>query len=176
MKTDGRAGRVVGAVWREMLGHGFALVDTPPFFGDGRFLRCKKGKAALAFHCDRWRRFPELVRYSCWLEWLLGEALPEEPVALARLEVRREPAGFTDAEVDRLHADGSYIRAVYTLFGPATVVREGREERPVPGGQTLLLTATGRARVVGVPCTLHRRPGAGPERAVIVCSFEPRRE
>src|SRR5262249_47243085 len=31
-----------------------------------------------------------------------------------------------------------------------------------------------RARAVHMPCTLHRRPGAGPERAVIVCSFEPR--
>ncbi|MFI5460716.1 MAG: hypothetical protein ACHRXM_35330 [Isosphaerales bacterium] len=43
-------------------------------------------------------------------------------------------------------------------------------------GQTLVLTALDRARALGVPCTLHRRPGAGPERAVIVCSFEPRRQ
>ena len=31
-----------------------------------------------------------------------------------------------------------------------------------------------RARAKGVRCTLHRRPGSGPERAVVVCSFEPR--
>jgi len=36
-----------------------------------------------------------------------------------------------------------------------------------PDGQTLLMTAMDRARVVGVPCTLHRRPGAGPEHDAI---------
>ena len=57
-----------------------------------------------------------------------------------------------------------------------TVYREGEVERPVPDGQTLLMTAQDRTRATRVPCTLHRRPGAGPERAVVVCSFEPRRE
>lgn len=38
----------------------------------------------------------------------------------------------------------------------------------------LLMTGMERARSVGVPCTLHRRPGPGPERTVVVCSFEPR--
>ena len=46
----------------------------------------------------------------------------------------------------------------------------------MPDGHTLLMTALGRARAVRLPCTLHRRPGAGPERAVVVCSFEPRPE
>src|SRR5262249_25537648 len=54
--------------------------------------------------------------------------------------------------------------------------RDGDAQRPVPRGQTLLMTAMDRARALGVPCTLHRRPGPGPERAVIVCSFEPRPE
>src|SRR5260370_629630 len=49
-------------------------------------------------------------------------------------------------------------------------------ERRVPGPQTLRMTAFGRARALGVPSTRHRRPGPGPERAVIVCSFEPQRE
>ena len=31
----------------------------------------------------------------------------------------------------------------------------------------------GPRRAMRVRCTLHRRPGAGPECAVIVCSFEP---
>ena len=110
------------------------------------------------------------------MEGLLGAALPEEAVSLASLEFRHEPAGLEDPEVDRLHADGSYIRSVCTLYGPGTVYRDGREERPVPDGQTLLMTAMDRARAVGVPCTLHRRPGSGPERAVVVCSFEPRLE
>jgi hypothetical protein len=38
------------------------------------------------------------------------------------------------------------------------------------------MTAQNRARALRIPCTLHRRPGAGPERAVVVCSFEPRAE
>ena len=60
------------------------------------------------------------------------------------------------------------------LYGPTTVYRDGRAERSVPDGQTLLMTAQDRTKAVRVPCTLHRRPGAGPERAVIVCSFERR--
>jgi hypothetical protein len=78
--------------------------------------------------------------------------------------------------VDKLHADGSYLRSVFTLYGPATIYRDQGAERPVLCGQTLLMTAMDRARARGVPCTLHRRPGAGPERAVIVGSFEPRPE
>src|SRR5438445_631867 len=42
--------------------------------------------------------------------------------------------------------------------------------------ESLLMTAMDRAHALHVPCTLHRRPGAGPPRAVIVCSFEPREE
>src|SRR5262249_24485482 len=85
-------------------------------------------------------------------------------------------AGIVDEEVDRLHMDGSYIRTVHTLYGPTTIYREGKEEWPVPDGQTLLMTAQNRTRAVRVPCTLHRRPGPGPDRAVLVCSFEPRQD
>jgi hypothetical protein len=88
--------------------------------------------------------------------------------------LRRESANHTDKEVDRLHADGSYIRSVFTLHGPSTVYRDGRTERSVAPGTTIFMTAIGRARTIGVPCTLHRRPGRGMERTVIVCSFEPR--
>jgi hypothetical protein len=157
-----------------MQGRGFALVGTPRFFDGGLPLRIKRSQTVLPFHCKRWWHFPELARYGCWLEALLGAALPDEALALAALELRQEAAGSTDPEVDRLHADGSYLRSVCTLYGPATVYRDGHEHRPVPGGQTLLMTATGRARALGLPCTLHRRPGRGPERAVIVCSFTPR--
>jgi hypothetical protein len=107
---------------------------------------------------------------------LLGQALPEEAVSLAALEYRHEQAGFLDPEVDRLHADGSYIRSVLTLYGLTTIYRDDDTEKPVPAEQTLLMTAQGRARAIGVPCTLHRRPERGPERAVIVGSFEPRPE
>lgn len=160
-----------------MLGCGFALVDTPPFFDHDVLLRLSRSRTLLPFHGKRSWRFPQLVRYGCWLEELLGEALPEEAVVHSALEFRHEPAGSTDKEVDRLHADGSYIRSVFTLCGPATVYHDGGVEQPVPKGQTLLMTAIDRARAVKrAPCTLHRRPGAGPERAVIVCSFEPRSE
>ncbi len=157
-----------------MTGRGFALVDTSPFFGVGWVPRQHTQRTVLAAHDSRWWQFPQLARYACWLEALLGEALPEEAVALTSLEFRLELAGSEDREVDRLHADGSYLRSVWTLYGPATIYRSGTVERSVPNGQTLLMTAMGRARAVGRPCTLHRRPGAGPERAVIVCSFEPR--
>jgi hypothetical protein len=160
-------------VRREMRARGFTLLDTPSFCNDILFVRLKKTRLVLPPHDKRWRRFPQLARYGCWLEDLLGEALPDEAVSLASLEFRHEPAGYQDPQVDRLHADGSYLRAVYSLYGEPTLYREEGVERPVPHGQTLLMTALGRARAVHVPCTLHRRPGAGPERAVIVCSFEP---
>jgi hypothetical protein len=159
-----------------MTGCGFALVDTPPFFDGDLFRRLKRTRTVLPPHDKRWWRFPHLARYACWLEALLGEALPEEVVALTSLEFRYEPAGSEDRVVDRLHADGSYLRSVWTLSGQATVYRDGKVERSVPDGQTLLMTAMGRARAVRLPCTLHRRPGAGPERAVVVCSFAPRPE
>ena len=106
----------------------------------------------------------------------MPSTLPDEPLILEALEYRHEPAGYADKTVDALHADGSYLRAIYTLYGPTTVYRDGKVERSVPEGQTLVMTAMARARALGVPCTLHRRPGAGPERAVIVSSFEPRRD
>ena len=160
----------------ELLGRGFTLVDTPSFLDDGLFRRLKRSKTVLPFHSKRWWKYPQLARYGCWLEGLLSAALPEESVSLAALEFRHEPAGCTDQEVDRLHADGSYIRTVFTPYGPTTVYRDGDTERSVPHGRTLLMTAMDRARALRVPCTLHRRPGAGPERAVIVCSFAPREQ
>jgi hypothetical protein len=166
-------GNCAAGVRQDMLGRGFALVRTPPFFDDRLFLRLGKITTVLSPHGKRWGRSPELARYGCWLEELLARALPEEPVCLATLELRREATGARDPDVNRLHADGSYIRAVCTLYGPGTVYRDGDEEHPVRRGQTLLMTAMERARAVGVRCTLHRRPGAGPERALIVCSFEP---
>jgi hypothetical protein len=159
-----------------MTGQGFALVYVPWFFDDDLFLRLRRRQTVLSFHCPRWRQLPQLARYACWLESVLTGALPEEAVSLAALEFRHEDAGSADAVVDHLHADGSYVRAVFTLYGPSTVYLDGVDERSVPGGQTLLMTAFGRARALRVPSTLHRRPGPGPERAVIVCSFEPRRE
>jgi hypothetical protein len=159
-----------------MTGRGFALVDTPPCFGGDLLLRMKRTRTVLPAHDKRWWRFPPLARYACWLEALLGAVLPDEAVSLTSLEYRHEPAGSEDLEVDCLHADGSYLRSVWTLYGPATIYRDKGVERPVPDGQTLLMTAMDRARAVRLPCTLHQRPGAGPERAVIVCSFEPRPE
>jgi hypothetical protein len=156
-----------------MTGRGFALVNTPLFFEDGLFPRLHRLRTVLPPHDKRWWRFPQLARYACWLEELLDKALPEEVVCLISLEFRLEPAGFEDREVDQLHADGSYLRSVCTLYGPATVYCDAGIVRPVPGRRTLLMTAMNRARAIGLPCTLHRRPGAGPERAVIVCSFEP---
>jgi hypothetical protein len=169
-------GELVGGARRDMVGRGLSLVNTPWFFDDGLFLRLKRRRTVMPFHCQRWWKFPQLARYGSWLERLLGEALPEEHLSLAALELRREPAGSVDEQVDRLHADGSYVRSVYTLYGPTTVYRDGGAEHSVPDGQTLLMTAQDRARALGLPCTLHRRPGAGPERAVVVCSFEPRQE
>jgi hypothetical protein len=156
-----------------MTGRGFALAGTPPFFDDGLFLRLRRRETVLPFHDKRWRKYPQLARYACWLEALLAAALPEEAVRLAALEFRHEPAGSVIPEVDRLHADGSYLRSVYTPYGLPTVYREGDAEVPVPSGRTLLMTAFNRARALRVPCTLHRRPGDGPARTVIVCSFEP---
>lgn len=167
---------LIDEVRQAMLGRGFALVNVPPFLDAGLLRRLKRGSRLLSADGKGWRKFPQLARYGSWLERLLGEALPEEPVCLASLEFRHEPAGTEDKEVDRLHADGFYIRAVYTLYGPATIYRDSGAEVPVPPRQILLLTAMDRARAVRVPCTLHRRPGVGPERAVVVCSFKSQLE
>lgn len=170
------AGPCVDPVRVDMLERGFSLVHTPRYFDDDLFLRLGRTRTVLPFHDPRWRKLPQLARYACWLEALLRQALAEESLCLASLEYRQEPAGAVDNEVDRLHADGSYLRSVYTPYGRTTVYRDRRVERSVPCGQTLLMTALDRARARGVPCTLHRRPGVGPERAVIVGSFEPCRE
>jgi hypothetical protein len=158
------------------LTRGFSLVRTPTLFNGDALRRLAKRRLVLPFHSKQWHRFPDLASYAHWLEALLGSALPEEPVELCSLEFRHEAAEAVDPEVDRLHADGSYIRSVYTVYGPSTVYRDAGREEPVPPGQTLLMTALDRAKAVGVPCTLHRRPGAGPKRALIVGSFEPPRQ
>jgi hypothetical protein len=168
--------KLVGGVRQDMAGRGFALVATPPLVNDALCLKLKRDRTVLEYHSKQWVKFRPLARYGWWLECLLGRALPEESVSLASLEFRHETAGSVDEEVDRLHVDGSYIRSTCTLYGRATIYRCGRTELPVPDGQTLFITAMDRARALRVPCTQHRRPGAGPERAIIVCSFEPRRE
>src|SRR5262245_66486136 len=140
----------VSRVRLEMLDRRFSLVDTPSFFEDGLFRGLKRSKTVLPFHSKRWWKYPQLARSGCWLERLLGEAIPEESVSLAALEFRHEPAGSEDQEVDRLHADGSYIRSVFTPHGPTTVYRDGEAEWSVPHGQTLLMTALDRARAVHV--------------------------
>jgi hypothetical protein len=173
IRLPGLTGPRIDKLRTAMSGPGFALLDTPPFFDDGLLRRLRRRRTVLLSDDKRWMRFPQLARYTCWLETLLAEALPEEAVSLTTLEYRHELAFSVDHEVDRLHADGSYIRTVYTLFGAGTIYREGRVERPVPHRQTLLMTAMDRARAIGLPCTLHLRPGAGPERAVLVGSFEP---
>jgi hypothetical protein len=155
-----------------MLERGFALVDTPRFFDDGPCLRMKKSITLMPVRRNRSWKHPELHRYCRWLETLLDRALPEECLSLVALEFRYEQAGAADQEVDKLHADGSYIRSVCTLYGLGTIYRDRGSEWPVPCGQTLLMTAMLRAKELGLPCTLHRRPGAGPARAVIVCSFD----
>jgi hypothetical protein len=158
-----------------MGGRGFALVDTPRRLDD-LFLKRKRSVTLRPFHSRRFGKYPELARHGRWLEELLREALPEESLFLAALEFRYEPAGFADPQVDRRHADGSYLRSVYTHYGPSTIYRDRKSQAAVPHGQTLVMTAMDRARAVGLPCTLHRRPGPGSERAVIVCSFESRRK
>jgi len=168
------SGETARDVRLEMLERGFSLLATPWFFELDLLVKSKGRTTVLRYDSKRWWTFPQLARYACWLESLLGKSLPEESLALTVLELRHEPAGSEDKTVDRLHADGSYIRTVCPMFGPATIYRDGKTEKSVPTGQTLLMTAMERARAIGVHCTLHRRPGPGPERAVTVCSFEPR--
>jgi hypothetical protein len=162
---------VIGVVRWEMNDRGFTLVSTPRFCDESLHRRFKWGRTVLTCDSDRWGKYPQLARYASWLEGLLNLALPEEEISLDALEYRREQAGAVDPETDRLHADGSYIRTVYTLFGPSTIYRDGQEEIATPAGFTLLMTAMDRTRALDIPCTLHRRPGVGPERAAIVCSF-----
>jgi len=166
-------GKRVGEARLQLLEQGFVVVATPWYFDDALFVRWKRRRTVLPFHCKRWWKYPELARYACWLEQLLRDALPEEEVSLAELEYRHEPAGSVDLQVDGLHIDGSYIRSVCTLHGPTTLYRDGDADLPVSQRHTLLMTAVDRTRALRIPATLHRRPGAGAERAVIVCSFEP---
>jgi hypothetical protein len=163
---------VVRAVRQDMLDRGFALVKTPRCIGGFGPSRLNRSIALRSLARDD--KFPALTRYGLWAESLIRNLLPEEHVCLTALELRHEAANHTDKQVDRLHADGSYIRSLYTLSGPSTVYRDRKTEQSVPAGNTIFMTAIGRARTMGVPCTLHRRPGRGMERTIIVCSFEPR--
>jgi hypothetical protein len=128
----------------------------------------------LPMGCRQWRKFPQLARYALWVESLLQQALPEELICLDRLEYRIEAANSQEPDVDQWHVDGSYVRSACTVQGMSTIVLHQEIERAIPLKQTLLMTAMGRGRSLRIPCTLHRRPGAGPARAVIVCSFESR--
>src|SRR5262245_479273 len=140
-----------------MLGRGFTLVDTPALFDDGVLPRLTRARTVLPLDSPRWRKFPQLACYACWLEGLLREALPEEAVTLSSLEYRHEREGLVSEEVDGLHADGGYIRSVCTLYGASTIYRYRGTEQSVPDGLTLLMTAQDRTRALRVPCTLHRR-------------------
>ena len=166
----------IQTVRQEMLDRGFTLLDTSSLFGESLPWPLKRKTTVLPSHGKQWWKFPKLACYASWLEELLAQALPEESVGLTALEVRDEAAGSEDKEVDRLHVDGSYIRSVCTLHGLPTIYREGKDERSVLWGQTLLMPAIDRGRATRVRCTLHRRPGIGPERLVIVCSFEPQED
>ena len=170
------SGEIVAWVRQEMLERGFTRVDTPSLPFDRLFLGWKETETAFPLTDKRWEKIPQFARCGCWLEELLHVALPEEALVLVAMEYRQEPAGYADKVVDRLHADGSYVRSVCTLYGPPTVYRDGKAEVTMPPKQTLLMTAMERARTLRVPCTLHRRPGAAPKRGVIVCSLEPRHE
>ena len=160
------------AARQEMLDRGFALVKTPRCVANCSSARLNGSVTLRSLTRDC--RFPALTRYGLWAESLIRNALPEEYVCLTALELRHEAASHTDKQIDRLHADGSYIRSVFTLHGPSTIYRAGKTQRSVPFGTTIFMTAIGRARTIGVPCTLHRRPGRRMERTVIVCSFKPR--
>lgn len=160
-------------VRREMLGKGFVLVDTSRLIDD---IPLPPRTLQLEFHSKQWWKFPQLARYSLRLETLLRPSLPEESVSLAAVEFRVEAESFEEPSVDHLHIDGSYIRSVCTLYGPSTIYRHKKVEQSAPLKQTLLMTAIDRGRTLRIPCTLHRRPGPGPARAVIVCSFEPRED
>jgi hypothetical protein len=135
IRTPRLTGQSAGAVRLDMLEGGFSLVDTPWFFDDGLFRRLQRRRTSLQFHCKRWWRFPQLAHYAYWMECLLDQALPDELLSLTTLEFRHEEAGSVDSEVDRLHADGSYIRSVCTLYGPTTVYRDRKSELLVPSGK-----------------------------------------
>jgi hypothetical protein len=90
---------LVAQVRLEMAGRGFALIGTPPFFDGDLGNRLRRCRTTLPYHAKRWRQFPQLARYGWWLEELLGQAMPDEGVALSSLEFRREPAGSIDEEV-----------------------------------------------------------------------------
>jgi hypothetical protein len=168
--------KLTARVREEMLRQGFSLLRTSGFYADDALLRLKRARMVLQAGGKGWKQFPGLSGYRYWLQSVLGQALPEERLSFTALEFRHEPDGYLDGEVDRLHADGSYLRTVFTLYGLSTIYRLDGSERSVPLGRTLFMTAQDRTRAVGPPCTLHRRPGAGPERALIVCSFEPARQ
>jgi hypothetical protein len=159
------------ALRARMRREGFALVTTPPIRLSPTLIRGRKNRVLTSLDSRCSWRFPELVNYGEWLQRLIQQTLPEERLQLGTLEFRFERGGLVDKEVDRIHADGGYIRSLHLLWGLSTFYRNGKIEQIVPKGQTLLMTAMDRARKLHVPCTLHRRPEANSERALIVCSF-----
>jgi hypothetical protein len=165
--------KLVTQVRSEMMTRGFTLLRVPMSPDNLHPGRINKS-ILLSFHTKRWWKFPQWARYACWLERLLLDALPQESARLVSLELRQETAGCVDQEVDGWHADGSYIRSVFSPHGRSTLYLDDGIAHPVPAGMILLMTAAGRTRVRRVHCTLHRRPGLDPERAVTVGSFEPR--
>jgi hypothetical protein len=77
----------------------------------------KKTRTVLPSHDKRWWRFPPLARYACWLEALLGEALPEEAVSLASLY----PAYFAGSQRSRSHRVRYWPLPTKTPIGLHTV-------------------------------------------------------
>ena len=104
------------------------------------------------------------------------EALIRAEVLAAQAEVQMRYRQINDLlrSASIRAAESSRIALAAYREGGTDLLKLLDAELPVPRGQTLLLTALDRARALRLHCTLHRRPGAGPERAVIVGSFEPR--
>ncbi len=157
-----------------MMGRGFALVPTPLCPGDHLLKELKGARTAPRPGSKRWSRFPHLHRYRCWLERLLVQALPEETLRLVDLDVRHEPAGSANPLVDKLHADGLYVRSVWTLYGPTTIYRDGRAEPLRPARPNFVDDGHGPRK--GTRSALHAPPpsrrGTGTSRdRVLVCEF-----
>jgi hypothetical protein len=162
----------VAGVRLDMLGRGFALVDTPPF--DDRLSdQLRRRRTTLRAGDSRWWKFPQLARYGCWLEALLRRALPEEAISLAALEFRHERAGLVDEEVDGLHADGSYIRSarcragaggdrLLVRAGPGASGAGGRLPPGCPGASAGPGRCAARARGKKVRRAARRQP-ANPQ-------------
>ena len=67
------SGKLTSGMRHEMLERGFTLMGTPRFFDAGFCVRLKKNRTVLPLHGDRWRQFPQLAGYACWLKGLLAK-------------------------------------------------------------------------------------------------------